>query len=107
MVVLNDLRWTPDLILWDDFLRLLEGGTVQFKRPGNTFSTPLVIDRSNEMAIFATGIDEIQYPGNEKETGMMKLRWKVFKFNKAVSPDKVDRKCKPCSRCFHDFVMQI
>lgn len=107
VIILNDLRWTQSLIPWDDFLRLLEGGTVQFRRPGNSYSAPLVISRSNSTAIFATGIDEIKHEFDSGETDMMKLRWKVFKFSKPVSPDKVDRKCKPCPRCFHDFVMQV
>ena len=107
VVILNDLRWSQELIAWDAFLRFLEGGTVQFTRPANLFNSPLLIDRSNDMAIFATGINEISYPGNKGETDMMKLRWKVFTFDTQVPRDKVDRKCQPCPRCFHDFVMNI
>ena len=50
----NDFRWSPECIAWSDFLLLLEGQTVNLPRPKNQFATDLLIDQSNNFAVFAT-----------------------------------------------------
>ena len=44
---LNDFRWTPEIIAWNDFSLLLEGQTVHLPRPKNQFATDMYIDRTN------------------------------------------------------------
>ena len=51
---LNDFRYTPECIKWNDFLLLLEGQTVNLPRPRNQFSSDLTISRDNTIPSFAT-----------------------------------------------------
>ena len=41
VILLNDLRWTPSLIPWHDFLLLLEGQPVHLPAP-KSYSTSLI-----------------------------------------------------------------
>ena len=77
---LNDFRWSPESIAWSDFLLLLEGQTVNLPRPKNQFASDPLIDRSNNLAIFATSKSPIKYVGkfnlqDDRETDMMASRW--------------------------------
>jgi len=63
MAYLNDLRWSEELIKWNDFLLLLEGQTVHLPRPKNQFATDLVIERENKLPFFATSKAPIQFVG--------------------------------------------
>ena len=51
---LNDFRYTPECIKWNDFLLLFEGQTVNLPRPRNQFSSILTISRDNTIPFFAT-----------------------------------------------------
>ena len=102
-LVMNDFRYYPELIKWNDLLLLCEGDTVQFPRPMSTFSSNLTIEASNKLPILATGrepirhrdLDGVEHPD---ETEMMNVRWVYIHINKPLR--NIDRTCKPCPRCF-------
>lgn len=105
---LNDLRWSEELIKWNDFLLLLEGQTVHLPRPKNQFATDLVIDRENTIPFFATSKTPIKFVGkfnshDEMETEMMNSRWKIFEFTKKIPEIK---EIDPCPHCFSCLVVQ-
>ena len=104
---LNDFRWSPERIVWRDFLLLLEGQTVNLPHPKNQFARDLLIDRSNTLAIFATIKGPIKYVGifslqDDRETDMMASRWQMFSFFHEIERPRV---IKPCPRCFTEFVL--
>ena len=81
VILINDLSWSPELIQWDDFLHLLEGQKVHLSTPKNHFAKDVSI--SNNTPILATGSSTIKHAGkynisDERETEMMKVRWRVF-----------------------------
>ena len=81
----NDFWWSPESIAWSDFLLLLEGQTVNLPRPRNQFASDLLIDRSNNLSIFATSEGPIKYVGkfnlqDDREVNMMVSRWQIFSF---------------------------
>ena len=82
---LNDFRWSPESVVWSDFLLLLEGQTVNLPCPKNQFTSDLLTDRSKNLAIFATSKVPIKYVGksnlqDNRETNMMASRWQMFSF---------------------------
>ena len=104
---LNDFRWSPESIAWSDFLLLLEGQTVNLPRPKNQFASDPLIDRSNNLAIFATSKGPIKYVGkfnlqDDRETDMMASRWQMFSFFHEIERPRV---IKPCPRCFAELVL--
>ena len=46
MLLLNDFRWSKDLIHWYDMLFLLEGETVTLPAPKDIYSKDIVISTS-------------------------------------------------------------
>ena len=76
IILINDLRWNPELIQWDDFLRLLEGQKVHLPAPKNYFAKYVSI--SNDTPILATGSSTSIHVGKcnisgDRETEMMKV----------------------------------
>ena len=61
LALIQDLRWSDELIKWNDFLLLLEGQTVHLARPKNLFSTDLTIHKSNKLPFFATTKEPMEY----------------------------------------------
>ena len=59
VILLNDFRWSRELIQWQDMLNLLEGETVKLPAPKNMFSEDVII--TSDVAIFATSIFKIQH----------------------------------------------
>ena len=105
--LLQDFRWSADLITWKDFLLLLEGEKVKLPAPRNFFRDDVVI--SSDVAIFATGIDEIKFRGpynarDAREDAMMKSRWRVFKLTHEFK-EKDQIKVEPCGFCFANLVL--
>ena len=107
VMLLNDFRWSKDLIQWHDFLNLLEGNTVRLPAPKNIYSEDIII--KSDVAIFATSISPISHRGvfnmtDSTETSMMKIRWKTFhfkhKFDLATQKDTT-----PCANCFANLVL--
>ena len=81
--LLNDFRWSKDLIPWHDMLLLLEGETIKLPAPKNIYSEDVVI--STDAAIFATSKSPIKRIGsynasNDRETAMMAPDGKTMSF---------------------------
>ena len=77
MFLLNDFRWSKDLIPWHDLLLLLEGETVKLPARNNMYCEDIVI--STDVAIFATSKSSIKHRGpynasDDRETEMMAAR---------------------------------
>jgi len=107
---LNDFRWSPELIAWNDFLLLLEGQSVHLPRPKNQFATDMFIDRENTLPFFATSSKPIEFVGkynsrDERETEMMASRWRLFNFTKQIPPEAI-KVMPPCPKCFGTLVIQ-
>ena len=106
VILLNDIRWSPELIVWDDFLRLLEGHVVNLPAPKNHYSQDIRMDK--DTPIFATSKAEITYLGtyqkrDEMEDEMMAIRWKTFTFTHRIPRDEM-KDIKPCAKCFATMV---
>ena len=75
--LLNDFRWSKNLICWNDMLLLLEDETVKLPAPNNVYSEDVVI--STNVAIIATSKSPIKHrdPNNandDRKTEMMVAR---------------------------------
>ena len=109
IILINDLRWSPELIQWDDFLRLLEGQKVHLPATKNNFAKDVSI--SNDTPIFSTGFSTIKHVGkynisDDRETEMMKVRWKVFEFTRCISGSDV-KEIPACLSCFSELVLMV
>ena len=109
IILINNLRWSPELIQRDDFLRLLEGQKVHLRAPKNHFAKDVLI--SNDIPILATGSSIIKHVGkynisDDRETEMMKVRWRVFQFTGRISESDV-KEIPACSRCFSELVLMV
>ena len=109
VMLLQDFRWSSDLIAWKDLLLLLEGETVKLPAPRNFFKDDICIRSEDNVAIFATSVDVIKYKGSynvrdTREDDMMASRWKVFRLYYKFAEEK-QIKVKPCGNCFANFVM--
>ena len=107
VILLQDFRYSRDLITWKDLLLLLEGETVKLPAPKNHFSSDIIID--TDVPIFATSKSPIVYKGpfnttDERKTDMMDSRWKVVKF-KHVFEENEQKAIKPCGQCFSKLVL--
>ena len=105
VIFLNDFRWSSQVIPWHDLLLLLEGENVHLPAPKIHFVQDILL--SADTPIFATSSDEIKLIKNgiivERETEMMAVRWKVFKFSKTISEtDQIE--INPCPHCFSKLV---
>lgn len=124
IIYLNDFRWVNPItnpkvgiIVWDAFLRLLEGANCSLPAPMNTCAKHIELTPQNDMPIFCTGLDEIRYfenntqePQTQKhvlENEMMQERWinPVFRLNHRFDQEhKV--LCEPCGHCFAQLVLK-
>ena len=101
VIFLNDFRWSPAVLPWEQLLQLLEGDEVTFPTPKNHCDKNISFHRDSP--IFATSSDEIV--SNKygtlmvKESKMMKRRWKVYGFTYEI-PEEDIREVKPCGVCF-------
>ena len=103
--LLNDFRWSKDLIPWHDMLLLLEGETVKLPAPKKIYSKDIVI--STDVAIFATSKSLIKHRGpynesDDRETEMMAARWKTVSFD--IKSLHKSKNLPPCQRCFAKLV---
>ena len=85
--LLNDFRWSKDLIHLHDMLLLLEGKTVEPPAPKNIYSEDIVI--STDVAIFVTRKTSIKHKGSsnaieDRETEIMAARWKNYEFRHQI-----------------------
>ena len=107
VILLQDIRYSRDIITWKDLLLLLEGEKVKLPAPKNHFISDVVID--SDVPIFATGKDKIVYKGayntdDSRETEMMNSRWRYIEFTHVFQ--KEDQKdIRPCGTCFAKLVL--
>ena len=104
VALLQDLRWSPELIKWSDFLTLLEGQTVHLARPKNVYATDMRILKTNTIPFFASSKEPLVLRDShdrvmEVETLMMEARWHQIKFKHEMPVDTIKR-IKECPHCF-------
>lgn len=107
IILLNDFRWTKELIEWKSLLLLLEGDRVNLPAPKNHFAVDVCID--TDIPIFATSKDTIKYRGpyhteDKVEDEMMASRWKVFQFTYSI-PLRDQKDIDACPHCFAKLVL--
>ncbi|CAB3996967.1 hypothetical protein DSY43_02735 [Paramuricea clavata] len=107
VIVLQDFRWSHEMIPWSDLLLLLEGETVKLPAPKNQFFSDVVIEK--DTPIFATSKSRIAYAGkfhssDERETEMMAIRWKVIEFKHQI-PESEQKQVSQCVRCFSELAL--
>ena len=83
VIVLQEFRWSSELICWKDLLNLLEGENVKLPPPKIQFATDVYIN--TEITIFATRKAKIEFVGkhntrDDRETEMIDVRWNIFEF---------------------------
>lgn len=107
-IFLNDFRWSPSVIQWHDFLLLLEGQLVHLPAPKTHYAKDIAFNK--DTPIFATGKNPIVFVKNgtidEKETEMMMVRWKIFRFHYQISQEN-QREMSPCAKCFAMLVLGV
>jgi len=107
IIFLNDFRWSSQIIPWHDLLLLLEGESVHLPAPKTHFAKDILLQR--DTPIFSTSSKEIQFIKSgvisERETEMMKVRWRVFQFNYRISESQ-QKELPPCARCFSKLILE-
>ena len=77
LMFLNDLRWSQEMIPWQEFLNLLEGQSVHLASPKTHYARDILI--TDGVPIFATSIASIMFAAKganvEGENYMMEARW--------------------------------
>ena len=110
MFLLNNFRWSKDLIRWHNML--LEGETLKLPAPKNIYIENIVI--STDVAIFQTSKSSSKYRGSynasvwrqgqgDRETEMMAVRLKNYNFGHQFSQPE-QKNLPPCPRCFAKLV---
>ena len=107
VILLNDFRWSKELIEWKSLLLLLEGDQVNLPAPKNHFVTDVCIN--GDTPVFATSKSVITCRGaynsqDQSEDDMMTSRWKVFHFSHSI-PESEQKNVSPCSKCFAQLVL--
>ena len=105
-IFLNDFRWSPQVISWNDMLLLLEGQLVHLPAPKTHFAKDIAFEK--DTPIFCTGKYPIVFIKNgvidERETEMMTVRWRVFNFNYQI-PAERQRDIPACPKCFASLIL--
>ena len=105
-IFLNDFRWSQQIIQWHDFLLMLEGQLVHLPAPKTHYARDIVFER--DTPIFCTGKQPIIYIKNgvidERESEMMAVRWKIFKFHVRIE-ERNQKEIPNCPKCFASFVL--
>ena len=107
IILLNDFRWSPEMIAWKELLLLLEGQSVHLPSPKNHYSADICID--SDTPVFATGKSRITFVGKYNTTDaieneMMAARWKVFDFFFQIAEEN-QRDVPSCSKCFSELIL--
>lgn len=107
IILLNDFRWSSEVIAWKEFLLLLEGQPIHFPAPKTTYARDIYLQK--DTPIFATSKSPITYIGkyntfDERENEMMAARWKVFTFTHQI-PQAQQKELPPCGKCFSKLVL--
>ena len=106
VILLNDFRWSKDLIPWHDMSLLLECETVKLAALKNIYSEDIII--SLDVAIFARSKSSVKHRGpynasDNREAEMMAARWKNYEFRHQFSPQE-QKNLPSCPRCFAKLV---
>ena len=77
VIVIQDFKWSSELICWKDLLLPLERKNVKLPSPKNEFATDICINTS--ILVFATSKAKIEYVGkhytrDDSETEMVDVR---------------------------------
>ena len=103
---LNDLRYSPVMIPWQDFLNLLEGMEVHISAPKTHYAED--IELKSDIPFFATSIGPVNFVGKSEdpagENQMMATRWNIFKFDQVIKKEQ-QVAFPPCPRCFAELVL--
>ena len=106
LAFLNDLRYSPAMLPWQDFLNLLEGMEVHIPTPKTHYAEDIEI--TSDIPIFATSIAPITFTGKSTnpagEDAMMAARWKNYAFTHSI-PQGNQVKFPPCMRCFAELML--
>lgn len=106
VLFLNDFRWSPQIIAWNDLLLMLEGQLVHLPAPKSHYAKDMVLDR--DTPIFCTSKHPLMFVRNgaidERESEMMSVRWKVFSLNYQI-PREDQKEIPPCPTCFGRLVL--
>ena len=107
VTVLQDFRWSNELICWKDLLLFLEGENVKLPSPKNQFATDVCINI--DIPVFDTSKAKIEFVGkhntrDDRETAMMDVRWNIFGFTHRI-PQADQKIITPCTRCFTKLVL--
>ena len=101
----NDLRWTPEMIPWSDFLNLLEGQSLHLAAPKTNSAQEIML--SGDIPIFAASIKMVHFVDKSNhvqvENAMMAARWKEVKF-KAPIPIERQKNLESCALCFPELI---
>ena len=105
VLFLNDFRWSPNIIPWHDLLLLLEGHEVHLPAPKTHYRCDFSF--KGDTPIFCTAKEELSFVRagvlDERETEMMRVRWRVFAFSSQIS-EAEQLQVPPCPRCFAELV---
>ena len=93
------------IIPYNDLLHLLEGQPVHLPAPKSHYSHDILLEHGTP--IFCTSSQNLRFVKNgvliERETQMMGVRCKVFKFTFQIAEEDQEE-VKPCMRCFADLL---
>ena len=107
-IFLNDFRFNPELILWKEFLLLLEGQLVHLSAPKNHFAKDISLE--SDVPVFATGKDKIKLIDrynsvDDRETAMMDSRWHYVEMTHIKFQKEKQKDIEPCCACFSKLVL--
>ena len=94
ILFLNDFRWTMSVIQWHDCLLLFEGQLVHLPAAKSHYAKDIAF--TGDTLIFVTGKSPIVSVKNraldKKETEMMNVWWKIFRFHAQIPQEKEKQK---------------
>ena len=76
LIILQDFRWSSELICWKDLLLLLEGEPVKLPSLKNQFATDVCIE--TDITIFATSKAKIAFVGKHNMKDNRKFYFKFL-----------------------------
>ena len=103
----NYFRWSSQIILWYDFLLMLQGQMVHLPAPKTHYAKDIVFDK--DTPIFCTSKQPIIFIKNgvidQRETDMMAVRWKIFHFNVRIA-EQNQKEIRKCAKCFATLILE-
>ena len=101
VTLMNDLRWSPDMISWQEFLNLLGDENVHMAAPKSHFVEDIYI--FSDVTILATSVLPLRFVGRssniEGKNAMMDARWNMFRFTYQILGSEQENVIL-CSKCF-------